>query len=113
MTRRPPRSTRTAPPVPYPPPVRSPRQACSDKSSPIPKTVRLSCSYCLTRSVVLPRNMSIKCPAPKRWPRSRQSLYRSEEHTSELQSPMRISYAVFFFEDNNTHLQIQTITIQH
>src|SRR3546814_5915067 len=29
---------------------------------------------------------------------------RSEEHTSELQSPMRISYAVFCFKKkNNTH----------
>src|SRR3546814_9952433 len=28
-------------------------------------------------------------------------LVRSEEHTSELQSPMRISYAVFFFKKKN------------
>src|SRR3546814_3421383 len=28
---------------------------------------------------------------------------RSEEHTSELQSLMRISYAVFFLQKNQTH----------
>src|SRR3546814_3597966 len=34
---------------------------------------------------------------------------RSEEHTSELQSLMRISYAVFFLKKKNTHKQL-TIT---
>src|SRR3546814_1423272 len=33
-------------------------------------------------------------------------LRRSEEHTSELQSLMRISYAVFCLKKNNTHIQI-------
>src|SRR3546814_1381753 len=34
----------------------------------------------------------------------RNTLCRSEEHTSELQSLMRISYAVFFLKKNNlTH----------
>src|SRR3546814_5011287 len=33
-------------------------------------------------------------PFPRR-PRSEGSIFRSEEHTSELQSLMRISYAVF------------------
>src|SRR3546814_7873628 len=31
--------------------------------------------------------------------------YRSEEHTSELQSLMRISYAVFCLKNKNTHKQ--------
>src|SRR3546814_4469183 len=31
-------------------------------------------------------------------PPARSAPYRSEEHTSELQSPMRISYAVFCFK---------------
>src|SRR3546814_9081484 len=30
-------------------------------------------------------------------------MIRSEEHTSELQSLMRISYAVFCFKKNKTH----------
>src|SRR3546814_4739924 len=37
---------------------------------------------------------------------------RSEEHTSELQSLMRISYAVFLFKQqrNNTHLTPRRVT---
>src|SRR3546814_7107935 len=34
--------------------------------------------------------------------------HRSEEHTSELQSLMRISYAVFCLKKKNTHLQLET-----
>src|SRR3546814_1473263 len=37
---------------------------------------------------------------------------RSEEHTSELQSLMRISYAVFCLKKKN-EIQIQFDTIQH
>src|SRR3546814_10233750 len=33
-----------------------------------------------------------------------QKMSRSEEHTSELQSLMRISYTVFFFKKKTTHL---------
>src|SRR3546814_6251044 len=39
-------------------------------------------------------------------------LVRSEEHTSELQSLMRISYAVFCLQKNNTQNNIGT-TITH
>src|SRR3546814_4075796 len=35
-------------------------------------------------------------------------VYRSEEHTSELQSLMRISYAVFCLKKKNTQQSIQT-----
>src|SRR3546814_6482302 len=37
-------------------------------------------------------------------------LYRSEEHTSELQSLMRISYAVFCLKKKNTQVQSQSHT---
>src|SRR3546814_2302711 len=37
--------------------------------------------------------------------------YRSEEHTSELQSLMRISYAVFCLKKKNLHPQTTTTTI--
>src|SRR3546814_1688931 len=41
-------------------------------------------------------------------------LYRSEEHTSELQSLMRISYAVFCLKKKHTKSrQIATTTLQH
>src|SRR3546814_7384128 len=33
---------------------------------------------------------------------------RSEEHTSELQSLMRISYAVFCLKKKNKHIQLQS-----
>src|SRR3546814_9211719 len=33
---------------------------------------------------------------------------RSEEHTSELQSLMRISYAAFCLKNNTTHIQLTT-----
>src|SRR3546814_7272803 len=40
----------------------------------------------------------------KRWSSAARSLTaRSEEHTSELQSLMRISYAVFFLKKKKTH----------
>src|SRR3546814_8948868 len=42
------------------------------------------------------------------------SILRSEEHTSELQSLMRISYAVFCLKKKNTHKTCKTkIIIQN
>src|SRR3546814_2249105 len=38
---------------------------------------------------------------------------RSEEHTSELQSLMRISYAVFSLKTNTTSIHIQTMQYEH
>src|SRR3546814_5259692 len=39
-----------------------------------------------------------------------QNMYRSEEHTSELQSLMRISYAVFCLKKKNNTIRISTHT---
>src|SRR3546814_2065511 len=39
----------------------------------------------------------------RRMPDRQLSLFRSEEHTSELQSLMRISYAVFCLKKKNEH----------
>src|SRR3546814_2018440 len=39
-----------------------------------------------------------------------QSVRRSEEHTSELQSLMRISYAVFCLKKKNNHIHTITTT---
>src|SRR3546814_4873952 len=39
------------------------------------------------------------------------SGYRSEEHTSELQSLMRISYAVFCLKKKNTHIATHSYTL--
>src|SRR3546814_3109373 len=54
------------------------------------------------------RTMERRCPAPRRGcgfqprGRERQRSGRSEEHTSELQSLMRISYAVFCLKKKKT-----------
>src|SRR3546814_9372371 len=90
MIRRPPRSTRTDTLFPYTTLFRSLR-----------KYARTGPRRCSER----------KCPAnPGETHRTRLLARRSEEHTSELQSLMRISYAVFCLKKKkrkttiNTHL---------
>src|SRR3546814_8100443 len=81
MIRRPPRSTRTDTLFPYTTlfrSVTSPGRA-------------LSCTWC---STVKPPNRSVRLAIS--------SMGRSEEHTSELQSLMRISYAVFCLKKKKT-----------
>src|SRR3546814_3252328 len=96
MIRPPPRSTRTYTLFPYTTLFRS-RAAWSGRPAGLPEV-------CSCRSV-LPCSLSFQCreapirPSrhpllfPRKAPRSPRR--RSEEHTSELQSLMRISYAVF------------------
>src|SRR3546814_8434210 len=43
----------------------------------------------------------------------REELDRSEEHTSELQSLMRISYAVFCLKKKNTNTTAQQTNLRH
>src|SRR3546814_15253262 len=81
MIRRPPRSTRTDTLFPYTTLFRSP--AHSNPSIEIMSTPIRSADSAWRTSVHLWSTM-MPCP-----------LKRSEEHTSELQSLMRISYAVF------------------
>src|SRR3546814_3380238 len=50
--------------------------------------------------------VSTHCPLPVS-SRARSAAARSEEHTSELQSLMRISYAVFCLNKTNTHTSIR------
>src|SRR3546814_10606992 len=45
--------------------------------------------------------------------RPRRRAYRSEEHTSELQSLMRISYAVFCLKKKNATLHTKLYTVTH
>src|SRR3546814_19636706 len=75
MIRRPPRSTRTDTLFPYTTLFRSSCRATA------PATRRPTCCFACRRTAT---------PAPT-WA----ATCRSEEHTSELQSLMRISYAVF------------------
>src|SRR3546814_15090237 len=78
MIRRPPRSTRTDTLFPYTTLFRSLFPVCWT-----------CCAWRATRAITADR-----CAAPGR-SLMKASLRRSEEHTSELQSLMRISYAVF------------------
>src|SRR3546814_4823724 len=52
-------------------------------------------------------------PEPKFERDSKAALGRSEEHTSELQSLMRISYAVFCLKKKNYNTHTTTHTITH
>src|SRR3546814_5587496 len=101
MIRRPPRSTRTDTLFPYTTLFRSIKRRLT-------RCVRLrwnvrTISHQISLSVVqktLPFNQ-------RSWPHSQCSftniLKRSEEHTSELQSLMRISYAVFCLTKKKTY----------
>src|SRR3546814_19500377 len=82
MIRRPPRSTRTDTLFPYTTLFRSPGAARSALRRP-----SWGCGPC-----------AASCPAARKC----RSWRRSEEHTSELQSLMRISYAVFCLKKNKT-----------
>src|SRR3546814_7427011 len=83
MIRRPPRSTRTDTLFPYTTLFRSPR---------IPY-----CCWTFPPSVDAPRRAIAATPSKSRLSKilTTPATARSEEHTSELQSLMRISYAVF------------------
>src|SRR3546814_5261097 len=96
MIRRPPRSTRTDTLFPYTTlfrsesgarPARHPRRA---------------------RAARPPRNAASRDP-PRQTRRAVQD-HRSEEHTSELQSLMRISYAVFCLKKKKNRKKITKIT---
>src|SRR3546814_10727941 len=96
MIRRPPRSTRTDTLFPY-------TTLCRSRGIP-PRT---ACVVVPNRREVRPcklrRRSRTKRPVASR----RGELRRSEEHTSELQSLMRISYAVFCLKKK--HIQTHNI----
>src|SRR3546814_1910121 len=91
MIRRPPRSTRTDTLFPYTTLFRSARALIDMRAKSIvalPKRARLATAAC----------------GPRGRDRCREfSMRRSEEHTSELQSLMRISYAVFCLKKKKTN----------
>src|SRR3546814_1320660 len=87
MIRRPPRSTRTDTLFPY---------------------TTLFRSSTNTSTVLLPRHLVTPKPPLGFISRQKARLSRSEEHTSELQSLMRISYAVFCLKKKNKKTQPST-----
>src|SRR3546814_5781140 len=109
MIRRPTRSTRTDTLFPYTTLFRSRPHLANRRES----------AYIATRAVRARAGLSGGVPAQgRRLPRGvcrccgtvshcgllRDFLFRSEEHTSELQSLMRISYAVFCLKKKKNHL---------
>src|SRR3546814_3338709 len=102
MIRRPPRSTRTDPLFPSTTLFRSPLLSRSAQtvtvapaSAPVPVKVRLS-ALVKSSEFDLPRSeASARSGAEGAAGGAALTVRRSEEHTSELQSLMRISYAVF------------------
>src|SRR3546814_1882721 len=102
-----------------------PASMCSNRSATRPPSGRLRPSPCRQRSAARrPRGVQADLRAASDWPAPRETAsaryrpcrqgprvrpehlrHRSEEHTSELQSLMRISYAVFCLKKkNNTNI---------
>src|SRR3546814_6442448 len=131
MIRRPPRSTRTDTPFPYTTLFRSCRSAlrrwpcggagnaarcCMRHRCRYPQRARSAARACDGRAARrkahhrAQRSGSVEVPSPQSFLR-KSTTDRSEEHTSELQSLMRISYAVFFLKKkNNTQKNQENIT---
>src|SRR3546814_9554656 len=92
MIRRPPRSTRTDTPFPYTTLFRSEPSACVGRPGMAGHALDdLQCARGVRAGSV------DRGGRYRHWllPPDKETLGRSEEHTSELQSLMRISYAVF------------------
>src|SRR3546814_10678861 len=114
MIRRPPRSTRTDTLFPYTTLFRSYSKA---GPWPTPQAHMALSSHFLSPSPRRPRSCQ---PSSQRVPdrqdrrrANRTTFWRSEEHTSELQSLMRISYAVFCLKKKNNQTPNQKQTTIH
>src|SRR3546814_10736838 len=108
MVRRPPSSTRTYTLFPYTTLFRSTRAKPVASGSLIVDPTSFLSVILVEISQYIPRS---NCRHPGSWgdhPRQAgepaQGRHRSEEHTSELQSLMRISYAVFCLKKKNTKI---------
>src|SRR3546814_2280405 len=95
MIRRPPRSTRTDTLFPYTTLFRSHGRADRNRTCPSAPTGRNAAAAPCPASSPAPRWSTCR----RGWKAPSQG--RSEEHTSELQSLMRISYAVFCLKKKN------------
>src|SRR3546814_4087980 len=94
MIRRPPRSTRTDTLFPYTTLFRSPSMAGDPLSGINPQNLDPAAAAD-TAAVDTGRNNLDRAASPYLLQHRDNPVHRSEEHTSELQSLMRISYAVF------------------
>src|SRR3546814_3692802 len=103
MIRRPPRSTRTDTLFPYTTLFRSPRERAAEAV--IDGSAAVAAGAAGAHQWVKVGSLSARpAAAMNEQERDRPGVTRSEEHTSELQSLMRISYAVFCLKKkNNKH----------
>src|SRR3546814_9528973 len=117
MIRRPPRSTRTDTLCPYTTLVRSCNCLVRQTNAAYCASVKGRSSV-PSSSMPMEKSLHVSRPSKHETPachaRSRQE--RSEEHTSELQSLMRISYAVFCLQKkknkhNNSYKLLYTYTL--
>src|SRR3546814_1117160 len=97
MIRRPPRSTRTDTLFPYTTLFRSSMPQQLARRAPSPPEFRVRPVF-----ITLPL-LALVLPA------AAHAQYRSEEHTSELQSLMRISYAVFCLKKKKSKIKTSAI----
>src|SRR3546814_10054080 len=107
MIRRPPRSTRTDTLFPYTTLVRSASVSRQAPREPVPLNFRRTTGSAADKHPTRhrsarARNQPVSLLLYER-PFYLVSRQRSEEHTSELKSLMRISYAVFCLIKKNTH----------
>src|SRR3546814_7624489 len=103
MIRRPPRATRTDTLFPYTTLFRSQRARYGALEKPHRQALAPA-PLALDRRVGSRRRPQAPADAaPVAGQRTRAAQGRSEEHTSELQSLMRISYAVFCLKKKNKH----------
>src|SRR3546814_8107780 len=116
IIRRPPRSTRTDTLFPYTTLFRSDRglpQRHHDAAGPVHPGER-GRRLRRGRLLSLPPRADADRVRPRALPLCRQRILadRSEEHTSELQSLMRISYAVFCLKKKNTTNTHNNVTVR-
>src|SRR3546814_4877580 len=109
IIRRPPRSTRTDTLFPYTTLFRSHIGSGGPPAGSMKKQGPPPCGMNRVGSVMVMRSAR-PSPGATPQPETRRFHFRSEEHTSELQSLMRISYAVFCLKKKkiNTQTKVRT-----
>src|SRR3546814_1987839 len=111
MIRRPPRSKRTDTLFPYTTLFRSSRRRADTAQSSTMRASTIAPSRAILRKHQWWQGRSVRRDG---WPRQGfVSFARSEEHTSELQSLMRISYAVFCLNKKTKNKKTDTETINY
>src|SRR3546814_2890238 len=104
MIRRPPRSTRTDTRFPYTTLFRSPviEYVAKYLDMPVIRVLEVATFYFMYNLVPVGKFHVQVCGTTPCMLRGSDEIMRSEEHTSELQSLMRISYAVFCLKKKKT-----------